>query len=81
MTSPARLATLPSNVVSSPNGFLELTNRSKRLVSGSAAAAQKRVAIQEFDKFNTKAIIAAAAAAAQENQRVPTKVTTVEQIN
>jgi integrase len=45
------------------------------------AAAQKRVAIQEFDKFNTKAIIAAAAAAAQENQRVPTKVTTVEQIN
>lgn len=45
------------------------------------AAAQKRVAIQEFDKFSTNGIIAAAAAAAQENQRVPTKVTTVEQIN
>jgi hypothetical protein len=37
------------------------------------------MAIQKFDKFSTKAIIAAAAA--QENQRVPTKVTTVERIN
>jgi len=45
------------------------------------AAAQKRVAIEEFDKFSTKGIIAAAAAVAQENQRVPTKVTTVERIN
>jgi integrase len=43
------------------------------------AAAQKRVAIQEFDKFSTKGIIAAAAA--QENQRVATKVTIVEPIN
>jgi hypothetical protein len=43
------------------------------------AAAQKRVAMQKLDKFGTKAIIAAAAA--QEIQRLPTKVTTVEQIN
>jgi integrase len=43
------------------------------------AAAQKRVAIREFDKFSTNEIIAAAAA--RQNQRVPTEVTTVEQIN
>jgi len=45
------------------------------------AAEQKRVAIQEFDRFSTAGIIAAATAAAQQNQKVPTKVTTVEQIN
>jgi integrase len=43
------------------------------------AAAQKRVAIQEFDKFSTKGIIAAVTA--RQNQRVTTKVTTVEPIN
>ena len=45
------------------------------------AAEQKRVAIQEFDKFNTDGIIAAATAAAQQNQRVPTEVTTMQRIN
>jgi integrase len=45
------------------------------------AAEQKRVAIQEFDKFNTEGIVAAATAAAQQNQRVTTKVTTAERIN
>jgi hypothetical protein len=45
------------------------------------AAEQKQVAIQDFDKFSTNGIIAAAAAAAQKNQRVPTKVTTLEQLN
>ncbi len=43
------------------------------------AAAQKRMAIQEFDKFSTKGIIAAATT--RQSQRVPTKVTTVEQVN
>jgi hypothetical protein len=39
-------------------------------------AAQKEVAIQDFDKFSTSAIIAAAAA--EKNQRVPTKVTAID---
>ena len=43
------------------------------------AAEQKRVAIEKFERFRTEGIINAAAA--QESQRVPTKVTTVPRVN
>jgi integrase len=43
------------------------------------AAEQKRIAIEKFEKFRAEGIISAAAA--QQSQRVPTKVTTVERVN
>jgi len=43
------------------------------------AAAQKRLAIEKFEKFRTEGNIGAAAA--QRSQRVPTKVTTVDRVN
>jgi integrase len=43
------------------------------------AAEQKRIAIEKFEKFRTEGVISAAAA--QQSQRVTTKVTTVERVN
>jgi integrase len=43
------------------------------------AAEQKRVAMEKFEKFRAEEIISAAAV--QQNQRVTTKVTTVEHVN
>jgi len=43
------------------------------------AAEQKRLAIEKFKRFRAEGIISAAAA--QQSQRVPTKVTTMEQVN
>jgi hypothetical protein len=43
------------------------------------AAEQKRIAMEKFEKFRAEGIINAAAP--RQSQGVPTKVTTVEQVN
>jgi integrase len=43
------------------------------------AAGQKRIAMEKFERSRAEGIISAAAA--QQSQGVPTKVTTVEQVN